>query len=200
MLAAMAVLEVMDKEPPLWLFLLYSFSLGATGMLLARRRPILCSPFIALVLVGVFALYLELRDAFVGEAILREGGFAYIASCGFAILAGIGMPLFGAFVRGENVKKSMAAWRWTLGASGAVILGLSLFVASGFVEAACYAYIFYPGEKAGEGYIMPLRGQDIVAELSIACVLIGLLLLPVYLLRSAFRPKVAETLKSSANS
>jgi hypothetical protein len=86
MSAATAVFEVMDKEPPLWLFFIYSISLGATGMLLARRRPILCSPFIALVLVGAFALYLELRDAFVGEAILREGGLAYVASCGFAIL------------------------------------------------------------------------------------------------------------------
>lgn len=198
MFAAITVFEVMDKEPPLWLFPLYSLSMGATGMLLARRRPILCSPFIALVLVGVFALYLELRDTFVGEAILREGGFAYIASCGFAILAGIGMPLFSAFAKGEDFK-SMAAWRWTLGASGAVILGLTLFVASGFVEAAYYAYIFYPREKAGEGYIMPLRWQDIVAELSIACVLIGLLLLSIYLMRCALRPKVAETLKSSAN-
>jgi hypothetical protein len=99
------------------------------------------------------------------------------------------MPLFGAFVRAKNFKKNMGVWRWTLGASGAVILGLTLFIGSGFVEAAYYNYFLFPREKAGEGYIMPLRWQDIVAELSIACVLIGLLLLSAYLLRSAFRPQ-----------
>jgi hypothetical protein len=60
-----------------------------------------------------------------------------------------------------------------LDASGAVILSLTLFIGSGFVETAYHNYILYPGEKADEGYIMPLRWQDIVAELSIACVLIG---------------------------
>jgi hypothetical protein len=39
---------------------------------------------------------------------------------------------------------------------------------------------------------MPLRWQDIVARVSIACVLIGLLLLWTYLLRSAFRRQNSE--------
>jgi hypothetical protein len=110
------------------------------------------------------------------------------------------MPLFGAFLRAKNFRKSIAACRWTLGASGAVILSLTLFIGSGFVETAYYNYILYPGEKADEGYIMPLRWQDIVAELSIACVLIGLLLLPAYLLRSAFRPQSNKNGEISAKS
>jgi hypothetical protein len=189
MFPVLAAFEVMDKEPPAWLILLSFLSTGAVGMLVARRRPILCLPFISVVLLGAFAIYLELRDPYVGDAILSEGGLTYIVSCGFAILAGIGMPLLGAFVGARKIERDMTAWRWTLGASGAVIAGLTLFTGSGFVESAYYNYIFYPREKAGEGYIMPLRWQDIVAELSIACVLIGLLLLSAYLLHSALRLK-----------
>jgi hypothetical protein len=195
-----AFFAVMDKEPPVWLILLSSLSSGAIGMLIARRRPILCVPFILLTLLGTFAIYLELRDSYVRDAILSEGGLTYMPALVLAILAGIGMPLLGAFVGAKKLERSMSAWRWTLGASGAVILGLTLFIASGFVKVAYYVYILFPREKAGEGYIMPLRWQDIVAELSIACVLIGLLLLSVYLLRSAFRQKAAETLKLSVNS
>jgi hypothetical protein len=138
-------------------------------------------------LLGAFALYLELSDSFVGESIVKEGGFAYLGGCGIAILAGIGMPLLGAFAGTNRVQQSAAAWRWSSGVSGAVLLGLTLFMGSGFVKTVYYDYVFYPKEKAGEGYIMPLRSQDIVAELSIACILIGLLLLSTYLLRSAFR-------------
>jgi hypothetical protein len=184
---ALAAFEVMDKEAPLWLIVLASFSTGAIGMLAARRRPILSALFVTVVLLGAFALYLELSDAFVGESIVKEGGFAYLGGCGIAILAGIGMPLLGAFAGTNRLQQSAAPWRCTSGISGAVLLGLTLFMGSGFVQTAYYDYIFYPKEKAGEGYIMPLRWQDIVAELSIACVLIGLLLLSTYLLRSAFR-------------
>lgn len=193
MFAAIAAFGVMDKEPPTWLILIYCLSVGAIGMLTARRRPILCVPFISLVLLGAFALYLELRDSYVGDAILREGGVTYISTCGFAILAGISMPLLGAFVGAKNLENSLAAWRLTLGASGAVLLVLTLFLGSGFVETAYYDYVFYPREKAGEGYIMPLRWQDIVARASITCVLVGLVLLSVYLLHSAFRPKATKT-------
>ena len=183
----------MDKEPPAWLILLCCLSAGAIGMLTARRRPILCVPFISLVLLGAFALHLELRDSYAGDAILREGGVTYISTCGFAILAGISMPLLGAFAGAKNLENSIAAWRLTLGASGAVLLVLTLFLGSGFVETAYYDYIFYPREKAGEGYIMPLRWQDIVARVSIACVLLALVFLSVYLLHSAFRPKTTKT-------
>lgn len=187
MVFAIAAFEVMDKEPPVWLIFLCFFALGVVGMLLARHRPILCAPLIALVLLGAFALYLEFSEPYVGDAILREGGFIYISVCGLAIVAGIIMPLIGALVGTKNLEKSLAAWRWTLGVSGAVLLGLTVFAASGFVRVAYYNYIFLPKEKAEEHYIMPLRWQDIVAEISIACVLISLLLLSTYLLLSALR-------------
>lgn len=189
MFPVIAAFEVMDKEPPIWLILLCFLSTGALGMLVARRRPILGLPFISVALLGAFAIYLELRDPYVGDAILSEGGLTYVLGCGFAILVGIGMPLLGAFVGARKIERDMTAWRWTLGVSRAVIAGLTLFTGSGFVEAAYYNYIIYPTEKAGEGYIMPLRWQDIVAELSIASVLIALLLLSAYLVRSAFSPK-----------
>jgi hypothetical protein len=200
MSVALAALEVMDKEPPLW-FVLFGFvSIGTIGMLAARRRPILCGPFIAAVLLGAFALYSESSIPYVGESIIREGGFVYLAGCGVAILAGIGMPLFGAFAGATKLGESAAGWRWISGAAGGALLGLTLLVGSGFVESAYNDYIFYPIEKAGEGYIMPLRWQDIVAELSIAFVLIGLFLLSVYLMHSALRPKATKTLRISANS
>jgi hypothetical protein len=182
-----AAFEVMDKEPPLWLIFLVSFSTGAIGMLVARRRPILSALFVTLVLLGAFALILELSDTYVGESIIKEGGLIYLGGCGIAILAGIGMPVLGAFAGTNKLQESAAAWRWTSGVSGAVILGLTLFMGSAFLESAYYDYIFYPKEKVGEGYIMPLRWQDIVARGSIACGLIGLLLLSTYLLRAAFR-------------
>jgi hypothetical protein len=177
--------EVMDKEPPLWLISLCSFSIGAIGMLLARRRPLFCAPFIVVVLLGAFPLYSELTDPFVGPAILKEGGVAYVGRCGIAILSGIGMPILGAFLGTKKLDQTIVAWRWASGISGAVLLGLTLFVGYGFVEAAYYDYILFPIQKAREGYIMPLRWQDIVAEVSIACVLIGLLVLSTYLLLSA---------------
>jgi hypothetical protein len=89
MFPGFATFEVMDKEPPVWLFFLYTISIGATGMLLARRRPIFCVPFITCVLLGTFALYLELRDSYVGHAIFREGGSAYILAAGLATFVGI---------------------------------------------------------------------------------------------------------------
>jgi len=187
MIIADIIFEVTDKEPTLWLFLLYSLSIGAAGMLVARRRPILCIPAISLVLLGAFALALELGDPYVGVAILHEGGLPYVSGYGLAVLAGVSMPVLGAFVGAKHLEKRMAAWRWTLGASGAALLGLTFFVGSGFMRTAYYEYIFWPKEKAGEGYIMPLRWQDIVANLSIGCALVGLIYLSSYLLRAAAR-------------
>lgn len=140
-----------------------------------------------MVLLGAFALYLELSDSFVGESIVKEGGFAYLGGCGIAILAGIGMPLLGAFAGTKLIEFSRARQLGVGPRASLELLGLTLFMGSGFVKTVYYDYIFYPKEKAGEGYIMPPRWQDIVAELSIACILIGLLLLSTYLLRSAFR-------------
>lgn len=191
---ALAALEVMEKEPPLWFIVLASFTTGTVGMLVARRRPLLSLLFVAVMLLGAFALYLEWRDSFVRESILKEAGIFYFDGSVAAILAGIGMPLFGAWAGSKKLRQSALSWRWISGVSGAAMLGLTLLVVSGFVESLYYDYIFYPRVKAEDHYIMPLRWQDITAESLIACVLIALLLLSTYLLRSAlWRREKSET-------
>jgi hypothetical protein len=200
MSVALAALAVMDTELPLWFIFFGFITIGAIGMLASRRRPILCGLFIAVALLGAFALYLEFSDFFVAKLTIREGGFVYLAGCGAAIFAGIGMPLFGASAGTRKLSVSAASWRWISGAAGAVLLGSTLFIGSRFVESVYDEYILYPREKAGEGYIMPLRWQDIVMEVAITVVLIGLFLLSAYLMRFAFRPKTKRTLKISANS
>ena len=183
----LAALEVMDKEPPLWFIYLASFATGAVGMLVARRRPILSALFVTVILLGAFALYLEWSDPFVRESIVKEAGITYLGGSVAALLAGIGLPLFGALAGSKKLRQSGPAWRWASGVSGGVLLGLTLFMCSGFVESLYYDYIFYPRIKAQDHYIMPLRWQDITAESLIACALVALLLLSAYLLRSAFR-------------
>ena len=177
----------MDKEPPLWFIYLASFATGAVGMLVARRRPILSALFVTVILLGAFALYLEWSDPFVRESIVKEAGITYLGGSVAALLAGIGLPLFGALAGSKKLRQSGPAWCWASGVSGGVLLGLTLFMCSGYVESLYYDYIFYPRVKAQDHYIMPLRWQDITAESLIACALVALLLLSAYLLRSAFR-------------
>jgi hypothetical protein len=189
MLAALALCgEVIDRDPSLSLLFLYVLGVGATGMLLARRRPILCLPFISLVLLAAFALYLKLSDSF--KAILSEGGSGYILSWGFAILAGIAMPTLGASVGARKLEKGARVWRLTLGSSGTALLGLTVFFWYGFVRTAYNYYVVLPRIKAAHRYIMimpPWRWQDIATDVASASVLFAFLLLSVHLLRSALR-------------
>ena len=184
---ALEALEVMDKEPPLWFIFLVAFTTGTVGMLVARRRPLLSALFVTVMLLGAFALCLEWRDSFASASILKEAGISYFGGSVVALLAGIGMPLFGALAGSRKLDKCARSWRWTSVISGAVLLGLTLFMVSGFVESLYYDYIFYPRVKAEDHYIMPLRWQDITAESLIACTLVALLVLSTYLLRSPFR-------------
>lgn len=99
------------------------------------------------------------------------------------------MPLAGAVMGARRTKNNKPIWRWISGAVGLALLSLTTFLAYFFVEDAYYAYYLWPREKAEEHYIMPLRWQDIVMEVIIGSVLIGLLVGSAHLLRSAFRPK-----------
>lgn len=92
-----ALLEVSDKEPTsipaIWATALV---LGALGYAAARWHRWAALPFLLLQGVGVWAVTLELRDPFVGPAMLREGGHAlpyhlYTAT-GLAAL----LPIIGA--------------------------------------------------------------------------------------------------------
>jgi hypothetical protein len=71
------ILEVMDKVatvPGLWLG---GITYGSVAFLAARWRRWAALPFLAIVLVGAGAVWMELQDPFVGPAILREAGEGY---------------------------------------------------------------------------------------------------------------------------
>jgi hypothetical protein len=92
---SIAFFEVMDKEPSLlYLAGLYGL-LGATGYGLSRIKWWLA--LLPLLLVAFFAWgdISELRDPYVGPAILQEAGYRYVAArCG-VILGGFLLPLIG---------------------------------------------------------------------------------------------------------
>lgn len=191
MLACLAFCESGDTWnpiPQLWSLALYTLSTGAIGMQLARRRPIVSAPFIFCVLLSAFAVYLELRDSYWGLSILRAA--AYILGSTVAVLAGIGMAVLGALVGAKKMDERLVAWRWTSGGSGIAILGLTLFAVSDFARTAYHEYHEYLiYSKYAKSNNLPLMSwQDILPDVSRACVLTGLLVLAAYLLRSAFRP------------
>jgi hypothetical protein len=188
MTIAVIFLETMDKEPTLALVLLFFLSIGGAGMVLGHRRPFLCVPFLAIVVVMGYLGLLELNDTFVGPSIRGEGGLAYVGLVYFAILAGTAMPLVGAVIGARRRTNSTPTWRWISGAVGVPLLGLTSYMWYGYVKNAYYAYYLWPIEKAEDHYIMPLRWQDIVAQVVFASVLIGLSVSCIYLLRWAYRP------------
>jgi hypothetical protein len=189
MIIAVIFLETMDKEPVLALVLLFFLSIGGAGMVLGRRRPLLCVPFLAVVVVMGYLGLLELNDEFVGPSIRREGGLVYVGLFYFAILAGTAMPLVGAVIGAGRSANGITPWRWISGAVGLPLMGLTSYMWYGYVKNAYYAYYLWPIEKAEDHYIMPLRWQHIVAQVTLTSVLIGLSVSSIYLLRSAFRPK-----------
>src|SRR5215469_4483632 len=177
--------EVLERDPQLWLLTLYTLSTGAIGMLSARRRPILSAVFISFVLLGAFAVYLEVRTSHASDSFLRLS--SYISGSALAILVGISMSVLGALVGAKKLDNDngMKAWRWTSGGAGIALLGLTLFVGSKFARTAYHEYfVWYPTIRQ---YGLPMRWQDILPQVFTACVLIGLLFLGAYLLRSALR-------------
>lgn len=189
MTIAVIFLETMDKEPALALVLLFFLSIGGAGMVIGHRRPILCVPFVAIVVLMGYLGLLELNDPFVGPSIRKEGGLVYVGLSYFAILAGTAMPLVGAVIGARRSANGAPTWRWISGAVGLPLLGLTSHMWYGYVKNAYYAYYLWPIEKAEDHYSMPLRWQDIVAQVVIGSVLIGLSVSSIYLLRWAFRAK-----------
>ena len=89
-----ALLEVMDKELPLWMVAVESVTIGITGFYLARRRSLLSIPVYVLALLDASRIQ-ELRDPYVGPAILKEAGLAYVVlSYLFAAIVLV-LPLIG---------------------------------------------------------------------------------------------------------
>jgi len=189
--------EVLERDPQLWLLALYTLSNGAIGMLSARRRPILSAVFISFVLLGAFAVYLEVSTSHASDSILRLS--SYISGSALAILVGISMSVLGALVGTKKLDDGMKAWRWTSGGAGIALLGLTLFAGSKLARTAYYEYfVLYPRIRARNHHVLPVRWQDILPQVLTACVLIGLLFLGAYLLRSALRP--ARPTQIQANS
>jgi hypothetical protein len=181
------------RNPELWVLALYTLSTGAIGMILARRRPILSTLFASFVLLSAFAVYLEVRDSHAGDSVLRMSG--YVAGSALSILVGIGMSVLGALVGAKKVNEGMGAWRWTSGGSGTVMLGLTLYAIAEFARNLYREYFYFARINH---YSFPMRWQDILEEAPTACVLIAILFLATYLLRSAFRPE--RTSKIAVNS
>ncbi len=187
---ALMLFEVMDKELPLSFALLFFLSIGGAGMLMGRRRPLLCVPFFAIAFILGFIWLQELNDAFVGPAIREEGGLFYVVTSYAVILAGMAMPLLGAVLGARQPNKDLSAiWRWISGLVGLALFGLATRTGYGSAEDAYYNYYLYPKIKAEDHYVMPLRWQDVVAQVVIWSIVISLLICSVYFLRSAFRPK-----------
>jgi len=188
---------VLERDPQLWLLALYTLSTGAIGMLSARRRPILSAVFISFVLLGAFAVYLEVRDSHARDSILRLS--SYISGSALAILVGISMSVLGALVGAKKVDKGMQAWRWTLGGSGIALLGLTLFAGSKFARTEYHEYfVLYPRIRARNPYVLPTRWQDVLPQVFTACVLIALVFLGAYLLRSALRSATPTQIQTNS--
>jgi hypothetical protein len=74
---ALALLEVMDKEPGILGFWISAIVLGGLGFSLARRRWWWAAPIIILIVIGFLGTWDEWTDPFVGPAIAREAGRSY---------------------------------------------------------------------------------------------------------------------------
>ena len=98
LLAASAFLwfEVMDKEPALAQRVALYGILSVVGWLLSRKRWWL--GLLVLPIVGAFAWgdVSELRDPFVGPAIMEEAGLSYVVGLYTCIVVGIGAPVLTA--------------------------------------------------------------------------------------------------------
>jgi len=102
---AYAIFEVMDKEPSLLVTVILYSVLAGLGYLLSRRRwwwGLLSLPLVAALAwrdVG------ELRDPFVGPAIVREAGYVYVLGWYALIIAGFALPVTSALLKRASVRR-----------------------------------------------------------------------------------------------
>jgi hypothetical protein len=92
---AFALLEVMDKEWPLWFVVALFVGLGLSGLLLCRRWRFTAIFILALVILGGVRQLMELNDPYVGPAIRNEAGFTYVVLSYVSIGLGMLLPLMG---------------------------------------------------------------------------------------------------------
>ena len=96
---ALALIEVMDKEPGIIGFWVSAIVLGIVGFYLARRRWWWAVPILMLLAIGFIGTWGEWTDPLVGPAIAQEAGrfypFHLVASttlAGGAIILGMLRP------------------------------------------------------------------------------------------------------------
>ena len=78
LVSSVLVLEVMDKEWPLWLVLTGFLGLGLVGLLSCRKWPMMAVVILPLIVLGRARQFTELNDPYVGEAIRHESGIRYV--------------------------------------------------------------------------------------------------------------------------
>jgi hypothetical protein len=86
---ALLLFEVMDKEPPLAQTAILYCVLAVAGFLLAQKRWWFGLAVLPVVALFAWADVSELRDPFVGPAIVREAGLLHVVLWYVLILASI---------------------------------------------------------------------------------------------------------------
>jgi len=98
----------MDKEPSLALIWVWGSTGAALGFIAARFKPWLLLFVLPVPLFLLFFIISEVRNPFVGPAILREAGSFYVASAYGLALAAIVFALAGLGLRWRSNKSDKA--------------------------------------------------------------------------------------------
>jgi hypothetical protein len=102
---AYAIFEAMDKEPSLLSTAILYGVVAGLGYLLSRRRwwwGLLSLPLVAAFAWGDVS---ELHDPFVGPAIVREAGYAYVLGWYAVIIAGFALPITSALLKRSSLRR-----------------------------------------------------------------------------------------------
>lgn len=103
--------EVMDNEPTVLLIWTTSLVLGVGGFLLSRYKWWLGSIVVLIAIALSWAQISEVRDAFVGPAIIREAGYGYVVHSYVASTISVVLPLVALILEWRNggMKNSSAS-------------------------------------------------------------------------------------------
>ena len=101
------VFEVMDKEWPLWLVLVFFLGLGFSGIVICRRWPLLSVLVLGLMSLGGIGVVAELTDPDVAAGIRAEAGLRYFVLTYSAIGASVLLTLAGIQKAQEQASHSM---------------------------------------------------------------------------------------------
>lgn len=165
------------------LLLLFFLTIGGAGMVMGRRHPLLSLPFFCLfIFVGYLGIQFQ-SDLDTGAHTILPVRLAYIVFAYLAPLSGVTMTAVGAVIGMRGNPNNSLGWRRISGVVGLVLLELGTYLSYLYGRNVYYEYYLWPIEKAPEGYVMPLRWHDIVTQMGIWSVVLGMLITSAYLLR-----------------